>query len=86
MNRIVLITGGSSGYGLATAKKFADNNDTVIIVARNEEKLKKAVEESGAVASRGASFSHLALSSVRLIRTILSLGEGVGEYISKKIK
>ena len=38
------------------------------------------------VASRGASFSHIASSSVRLSRTILSLGESVGEYISKKIK
>ncbi len=38
------------------------------------------------VACRGASFSHIASSSVRLSRTMLSLGEGVGEYISEKIK
>ena len=47
MNKIVLITGGSSGYGLATAKKFVEAGDTVIISARNEEKLKKAFKESG---------------------------------------
>ena len=31
MNRIVFITGGSSGYGKAMAKKFVENGDTVII-------------------------------------------------------
>lgn len=37
------------------------------------------------VACRGASFTHIAASSARLTRTMLSIGEGVGEYISKKI-
>lgn len=35
------------------------------------------------VACRGASFSHIASASARLTRTMLSLGEGVGEYISR---
>mgnify|MGYP003295236624 CR=1 FL=1 len=39
MNRIVLVTGASSGYGKATAKAFKDNGDTVIITARNLNKL-----------------------------------------------
>lgn len=34
------------------------------------------------VACRGASFSHVASSSIRLTRTMLSFGESVGEYIS----
>ena len=34
------------------------------------------------VACRGASFTHIAASSARLSRTLLSMGEGVGEYIS----
>ena len=38
-----------------------------------------------AVASRGASFTHIASSSVRLIRTMLSFGEGVGEYVADQI-
>lgn len=38
------------------------------------------------VACRGASFSHIAASSARLTRTILSIGEGVGEYLSEQIK
>lgn len=37
------------------------------------------------VACRGASFSHIAAASARLTRTMLSLGEGVGEYISEQI-
>ncbi len=38
------------------------------------------------VASRGASFTHIAASSVRLTRTIISIGEGVGECICELLK
>lgn len=38
------------------------------------------------VACRGASFSHLAASSARLSRTMMSMGEGVGEYISELLQ
>ena len=48
MSRIVLVTGASSGYGKATAKAFADNGDTVIIAARNTEKLLAAKQEVNA--------------------------------------
>ena len=34
------------------------------------------------VACRGASFTHIAASSARLSRTVMSMGEGVGEYIA----
>lgn len=47
MSRIVLITGASSGYGKATAKAFKDNGDTVIMAARNLEKLENAKKEIG---------------------------------------
>ncbi len=47
MSRIVLITGASSGYGKATAKAFKDNGDTVIMTARNSEKLEQARGEVG---------------------------------------
>ena len=47
MSRIVLITGASSGYGKATAKAFKDNGDTVIMTARNQEKLDVACREVG---------------------------------------
>jgi NAD(P)-dependent dehydrogenase (short-subunit alcohol dehydrogenase family) len=41
----VLITGGSSGIGLSAAIKFAREGAKVSILARNEEKLAKAVRE-----------------------------------------
>lgn len=47
MTRIVIITGATSGYGLATAKKFSDNGDIVIIVSRNAEKVKDTVSRYG---------------------------------------
>ena len=47
MAKIVLITGASSGYGKATAKAFKDNGDTVIMTARNAEKLEAARAEVG---------------------------------------
>ena len=47
MNRIVLITGASSGYGKAMAKAFKENGDTVIMTARNIERLNAAKDEIG---------------------------------------
>ena len=47
MNRIVLITGASSGYGKATAKAFKENGDTVIMTARNLDNLERARKEVG---------------------------------------
>ena len=38
------------------------------------------------VACRGASFSHIASSSIRLSRTMISFGEGVGEHICELLK
>lgn len=43
----VLITGGSSGIGLALAKKFAGEGYRVVIVGQHEERLKKAEEAIG---------------------------------------
>merc|ERR1711976_383399 len=41
----VVISGGSSGIGLALAKEFAKRGSHVTILARTESKLKDAVEE-----------------------------------------
>ena len=38
------------------------------------------------VACRGASFSHIASASTRLSRTLMSLGEGVGEHLAVQCK
>jgi len=47
-NKVVLITGGSSGIGLATAHKVAAAGATTIIVARDPEKLAEAKKEIAA--------------------------------------
>ena len=39
MNKIVLITGATSGIGLACARKFAENGDRLILTGRNENRL-----------------------------------------------
>ena len=39
MNKIVLITGATSGIGLACARKFAENGDRLILTGRNEQRL-----------------------------------------------
>ena len=39
MNKIVLITGATSGIGLACARKFAKNGDKLILTGRNETRL-----------------------------------------------
>ena len=46
-DKIVLVTGGGSGFGFATAKRFVSRGAKVIITGRNEEKLKKAVSTIG---------------------------------------
>ena len=51
--RRALITGGSQGLGLATAKRFADSGADVAIVARREETLAEAKSAIEAVSSRG---------------------------------
>ncbi|OYU76572.1 MAG: short chain dehydrogenase, partial [Burkholderiales bacterium PBB5] len=43
--KVVLVTGGSSGIGLAAAKKFAEAGAVTIICARGEDKLQLAVDE-----------------------------------------
>lgn len=46
-NKVAIITGGSSGIGLATAKLFAEQGARVAITGRNQANLDKAVEEIG---------------------------------------
>ncbi|WCL49922.1 SDR family oxidoreductase [Leptospira sp. GIMC2001] len=41
MNQTILITGGSSGIGLAIARKFMKNNYNVVVTGRNLSKLEK---------------------------------------------
>uniref|UniRef100_Q022W9 Short-chain dehydrogenase/reductase SDR n=1 Tax=Solibacter usitatus (strain Ellin6076) TaxID=234267 RepID=Q022W9_SOLUE len=49
--KVVLITGGSHGLGLALARRFAQEGAKIALCARSEEELRRARED---VASRGA--------------------------------
>ncbi|HIY24148.1 MAG TPA: SDR family oxidoreductase [Candidatus Brachybacterium merdigallinarum] len=50
--RIVLITGGAGGIGIATAQKFLDLGDTVVLVDLKQEALEKATETLGGAGDR----------------------------------
>ncbi|MCG7338937.1 SDR family NAD(P)-dependent oxidoreductase [Staphylococcus sp. ACRSN] len=45
MNKIAVITGGTSGVGKKTAIDLAKNNMTILLIGRNKEKGKQAKEE-----------------------------------------
>ena len=45
MNKTVLITGATSGIGLACARKFAENGDRLILTGRNERRLEEIRKE-----------------------------------------
>src|SRR6266516_2541189 len=45
--KIAVITGGSSGIGLATAKRFVDEGAHVFITGRRKSELDRAVNEIG---------------------------------------
>ena len=73
-NKVVVITGGSSGIGLSTAKRVAEAGATTIIVARGEEELFKARDEmkkaGGKVFAYTADLADMA-SCDKLVETVL---------------
>lgn len=64
--KVVVITGGSDGIGLATARRFADEGGRVYITGRRQEMLDAALEEigHGAIGVRGDVTSNADLASL----------------------
>src|SRR5271168_4610119 len=50
-NKIAIVTGGASGLGLATTKKFVENNIKTIIIGRNEVNLANTATNLGELCS-----------------------------------
>ena len=46
-NKIAIVTGGTSGIGLATVKRFVEEGAYVFIAGRRQAELDKAVAEIG---------------------------------------
>jgi NAD(P)-dependent dehydrogenase (short-subunit alcohol dehydrogenase family) len=73
-NKVVLITGGSSGIGLSTAQRVAEAGAVTIIVARGEAELYKARDDmkakGGKVFAYTADLSDMA-DCDRLVKTVL---------------
>jgi NAD(P)-dependent dehydrogenase (short-subunit alcohol dehydrogenase family) len=74
-----LVTGGTSGIGLATARKLAQLGIYVLLVGRNAERGKKAVDEiraGGGKADFISSDLHDASSAREVAKKAVKLGDG----------
>lgn len=71
-HKIVLITGGTAGIGMATAIGLAKKGATVVIVGRNAEKAAKAVQEIKAESGNGdIDYLTADLSSIQSVKQLV---------------
>lgn len=80
-NKKVLITGGGSGIGLSIAKTLTEGGANVILVGRNEEKLKKAAASLNNAAYIAADISN-DTDVKRLIDTVKNQHGGIDILIN----
>ncbi|KAI1413992.1 NAD(P)-binding protein [Hypoxylon sp. FL1857] len=82
--RLVVVTGGSRGLGLATGRKLAEKGASVVIVARDPDRLAQAIEHirQGAVNPEAQRFHHISADltssseAVRVIDEVISWNSG----------
>jgi len=74
----IVITGGSSGLGLALAKAFATKGATITVIARNKDKLENAKAEISAQGGRAYAFSSDVSSMDAITETFKKIAEEVG--------
>ncbi|RZL33800.1 MAG: SDR family oxidoreductase [Pedobacter sp.] len=69
MNKqLAIVTGGATGLGLAITEKLSQNNIHVIMIGRNEDKLKEAVEAFG----ENCSYKVFDLKNLKEIPTLIT--------------
>jgi NAD(P)-dependent dehydrogenase (short-subunit alcohol dehydrogenase family) len=73
-NKIAVVTGGSSGIGLATAKRFVEEGAYVFIAGRRQAELDKAVAEIGSNVA-GVKTDIAKLDDLRLYETVAKKGK-----------
>ncbi|MFF3090989.1 SDR family NAD(P)-dependent oxidoreductase [Streptomyces nojiriensis] len=65
-NRVVLITGGTSGMGLATARLLLEAGADIVITGRDDARLDRAAEQLAKVSDQGARLSTVRADSASL--------------------
>lgn len=79
--RSILVTGGSTGLGLAPAKAFAATGDRVFICARTASDLEKVAEATPSIIGIQADVTR-ADDRVRLWKTIASCGAHIDTLVN----
>lgn len=74
----VVITGGSSGLGLALAKELTTRGSTVTLVARNKERLEKAKAEIAKAGGKAYGYSSNVSDMESITQTFKNIASEVG--------
>jgi NAD(P)-dependent dehydrogenase (short-subunit alcohol dehydrogenase family) len=75
--KIVLVTGGSSGIGRATAKAFAEEGATVVVAGRDQQRLASTVKEIGGSASAIVADVTDSAAVARMVGTVVARHGGL---------
>lgn len=79
-NKVAVITGGSSGIGLAAAARFVDEGAVVYVTGRREQELAAAARKVGAIGVQGDATNSAALD--RLYDTVRADGRQIDVLVS----
>jgi NAD(P)-dependent dehydrogenase (short-subunit alcohol dehydrogenase family) len=84
MARTVVITGGTGGLGLATAKRLAARGDRVVVVGRDRGRGERAVAELAEVyASHGSGRAELVLADFSSLASVRAAAKEITERLER---